>query len=41
MSEEKDDMKSIKVYKFNKTKESWHELALKFRVLQTAGGVKK
>ena len=33
MSEEKDGQKSIKVYKFNNTKESWHEFALKFRVI--------
>ena len=33
MSEDKDDIKSIKVYKFNNTKESWHEFALKFRVI--------
>ena len=33
MSEEIDDLKSIKVYKFNNTKESWHEFALKFRVI--------
>ena len=33
MSEEKDDLKSIKVYKFDKTKENWHEFALKFRVI--------
>ena len=33
MSEEKDDFKSIKVYKFDNTKEKWHEFALKFRVL--------
>ena len=33
MSEEKDDLKSFKVYKFNNTKESWHELTLKFRVI--------
>ena len=33
MSEEKDDLKSIKVYKFDNTKESWHEFALKFRVI--------
>ena len=32
MSEEKDDLKSIKVYKFNNTKEGWHEFTLKFRV---------
>ena len=24
-SEEKDDLKSVKVYKFNNTKENWHE----------------
>ena len=33
MSEEKDDLKSIRVYKFNNTKEDWHEFALKFRVI--------
>ena len=33
MDEEKDDLKSIKVYKFNNTKENWHEFALKFRVI--------
>ena len=33
MSEEKDGLKSIKVYKFNNTKESWHECTLKFRVI--------
>ena len=33
MSEEKDGQKSIKVYKFNNTKESWHEFALKYRVI--------
>ena len=33
MSEEKDGLKSIKVYKFNNTKESWHEFALKCRVI--------
>ena len=33
MSEEKDDLKSIKVYKFDNTKENWHEFALKFRVI--------
>ena len=33
MSEENDDLKSIKVYKFNNTKEGWHEFALKFRVI--------
>ena len=38
MSEEKDDMKSIKVYKFNNTKEGWHEFALKFRVIANSRG---
>ena len=33
MSEEKDDFKSIKVYKFDNTKEKWHEFALKLRVI--------
>ena len=33
MSEEKDDLKSIKVYKFDNTTEKWHEFALKFRVI--------
>ena len=33
ISEEKDDLKSIKVYKFDNTKEKWHEFALKFRVI--------
>ena len=33
MSEEKDGPKCIKVYMFNKMKESWHEFALKFRVI--------
>ena len=33
MSEEKDDLKSFKVYKFNNTKESWHEFTFKFRVI--------
>ena len=33
MSEEKEHLKSIKVYKFNNTKENWDELALKFRVI--------
>ena len=32
MSEDKDDLKSIEVYKFNNTKEGWHEFALKVRV---------
>ena len=33
MSEEKDDLKNIKVNKFDNTKEKWHEFALKFRVI--------
>ena len=33
MSEEMDGLKSIKVYKVNNMKESWHEFALKFRVI--------
>ena len=33
MSEEKGGLKSIKVYKFNNTKENWHEFALTFRVI--------
>ena len=33
MSEVKDGLKSIKVYKYSNTKESWHEFALKFRVI--------
>ena len=38
MSEKKDDLKSIKVYKFNKTKENWHEFARKFRVIADTRG---
>ena len=38
MDEEKYDLKSIKVYKFNNTKESWHEFALKFRVIADTRG---
>ena len=38
MDEEKDDLKSIKVYKFNNTKKSWHEFALKFRVIADTRG---
>ena len=38
MSEEKDDLKSIKVYNFNNTKEGWHEFALKFRVIADSRG---
>ena len=33
MDEEKDDLKSIKAFKFNDTKENRHEFALKFRVI--------
>ena len=33
MSDDNDDLKSTKVYKFDNTKESWHEFALKFRVI--------
>ena len=38
MSEEKDDLMSIKVYKFNNTKENWHEFALMFRVIAETRG---
>ena len=38
MSDEKDDLKSIKVYKFNNTKENLHEFALKFRVIADSRG---
>ena len=38
MSEEKEDLKSIKVYKFNNTKENWHEFPLKFRVIADTRG---
>ena len=38
MSEGKDDLKSIKVFKFNNTKENWHEFALKFRVIADTRG---
>ena len=38
MNEEKDDLKSIKVYKFDNTKEKWHEFALKFRVIADTRG---
>ena len=33
MSVEKDGLQSIKVYRFNNTKECWHEFALKFGVI--------
>ena len=32
MNDDEDDLKSIKVYKFDNTKESLHEFALKFKV---------
>ena len=38
MSNDKDDLTSIKVYKFDNTKESWHEFALKFRVIGDSRG---
>ena len=38
MIEEIDDLKSIKVYKFNNTKENWHEFALKFKVIADSRG---
>ena len=38
MSDDKDDLRSIKVYKFNNTKENWHEFALKFRVIVDSRG---
>ena len=38
MDEEKDDLKSIQVYKFNNMKENWHEFALKFRVIADSRG---
>ena len=38
MSEGKDDLKSINVYKCNSTKEGWHEFASKFRVIADSRG---
>ena len=38
MNDEKDDLRSIKVYKFSNTKENWHEFALKFRVIADSRG---
>ena len=38
MNKEKDDLKSIKVYKFNNMKENWHECALEFRVIADSRG---
>ena len=38
MSDEKDDLKSIKAYKFNNTKGNQHEFTLKFRVIADSRG---
>ena len=38
MSTDTDDLKIIMVYKFNNTKEGWHEFALKFRVIADSRG---
>ena len=38
MSEEKDDLRNIKVYKFYNSKENWNEFALKFRVIADSRG---
>ena len=38
MSEDTDDLKSIKVYKFNNKKKGWHEFALKFRAIADCRG---
>ena len=38
MSDDKDGLESIKVYKFDNTKESWHEFVLKFRVIADSRG---
>ena len=38
MSDDKDDLKSIEVYKFDNTKESWHEFTLRFRVIAESRG---
>ena len=38
MSKDTDGLKSIKLYKFNNTKEGWHEVALKFRVIADSRG---
>ena len=38
MSEDKDDLMSIKIYKFNNMKEGWHEFAFKFRVIADSRG---
>ena len=41
MSDDKDDLKRIKVYKFDNTKESWYEFALKFRLIADSKGMRK
>ena len=38
MSEDNDGLKSIKVYRFDNTKEKWHEFSLKFRVVAADRG---
>ena len=38
MSDDKDDLRSIKVYKFDNTKENWHEFAFRFRVIADSRG---
>ena len=38
MSDDKDDLKSIKVYKFDNTEGYCHEFALKFRVIADSRG---
>ena len=38
MSDDRDGQKIIKVYKFDNTKESWHEFAFKFRVIANSRG---
>ena len=38
MSIDKDDLKSIKVYKFDNVKENWHAFALKFQVIADTRG---
>ena len=41
MSDDKDNLKSIKVYKFDNTKERWHEFALKYRVIADTEGMRR
>ena len=38
MTKDKDQLKSIKVYKFNNIKEGWYEFVLKFRVIADSRG---